>query len=142
MKRFTIAMLFLSLSTVMFAKDKTPSPILPQSTICINVDGNLNSFIAAEIMKQRLPLQVMLPDVKECTTASFTLQGETAVNGTSASAVTGFTGTKGKSHTEFAGAITIVNNSNHALVWGFTVGNGKFSQVAEKLVKQMKKELF
>lgn len=143
MKHFAIALLLLFATSTLFAKDKGPSVVPAGSVLCVNVDGSLNTFIAAEMLKQRLPVSVVMGDEGKCPdTATFTLQGSAEVSGT-----TGKVGgtsfiVKSKKHEEYAGAITIVSNSTHALVWGYTVDNGKLQQAAERIVKQMKKELF
>ena len=140
MKRFAIALLLLlATTTVMFAKTKKTSAVPTGSKLCINVDGSLNAFIAAEILKQRLPVLAVLGEQEDaCKTAAFTLQGSAEVSGATGKVA----GMRVHVHGEYAGAVTIVSNTDHILVWGYTVDNGKLKQVAERIVKQMRKELF
>ena len=146
MKNFTIALLLCLATSVAFAKDKQPSAVPAGSALCIDVDGSLNTFIAAELMRQHLPytVQIAAGDPPTCSgITQFTLKGSAEVSGTKAKV--GASGipytSKATRHDEYAGAVTIVSNATNTLVWGYTVDNGKLQQAAERIVKQMKKDL-
>src|SRR5260370_40179256 len=77
------------------------------------MDGNLHTFIAAEIMKQKLPLIVVTDEAA----ADYTLSGQAQVSGGTEKG-NGSILAPLRGHQQYGGAVTLASNPMHSIVWG------------------------
>ncbi len=130
---FALTMLFCA--TPVLAQKGTVAPGV--KVYVAPMDGNLNSFICAEMMKRKLPIIVVTDEAA----SDYTLSGQVQVSGTRAKGGP-FVWNATHENNEFGGSLSLVSNKTHTIVWGWDSDNGKVKQIAERIVKQMKHDLF
>ena len=121
------------------------APVLAQQTSIVPgakvyvapMDGNLNGFISAEILKQKLPVTVTTEESE----AAYILSGQAQVSGHTGKGAGGLLNPY-RNHDQYGGSVTLASASGHTVVWASDSDNGKIKQVAERIVKQMKHDLF
>jgi hypothetical protein len=145
MKRIGTVVVFLALSAVGFGQDKASSraQVPPESKIFIApMQGDLHPFLAAEIIKKKLPVIV----VTEEKDAEFILTGA-SIKGDDKWYHTVF---GGKDKNE--GSVQLISVKDKTLVWAGEAGDrsmlwgglkrGGQRKVADRIISKMKKDLF
>jgi hypothetical protein len=112
--------------------------VAPGSKVFIAQMGdNLNNYIAAEIIKQKVPLTV----VTDQTQADFALTGGSHVIGQKTSG-NGSILYPVRERTEYGAAISMTSVKSTAVVWAGDADGSKVKQLAEKIIKKMNKDVF
>lgn len=124
------------------------SLVAPGASVFIApMEGGLNSFLSAEIIKQKLPVQIVLDETK----ADYVITGSmvTAENKWQDVAAQIFIGGN-RDRTQ--GSIMLINPKNKSLVWSGNAGDRSFwlgalarkgqRKLAIRLVKLMRKDVF
>ena len=130
--RLLIALSFIAVSV--FAQTQ----VAPGSKVFIAQMGdNLENYIAAEIVKQKLSLTI----VADQSQADFVLSGGSHVIGQKTSG-NGSVLYPVRQRTEYGAAISMTSTKNSAVVWAGDSDGSKVKQLAEKIIHQMNKDLF
>lgn len=112
--------------------------VAPGSKVFIAQMGdNLDNYIAAEIIKQKVPLTV----VTDQNQADFVLTGGSHVIGQKTSG-NGSILYPVRQRTEYGAAISMTSAKSTAVVWAGDADGSKVKQLAEKIIKQMNKDVF
>jgi hypothetical protein len=144
MKTLLTALLFITFGLTLAAQDKKSTGKVPANSkvFISNMEGGLHSFLATEIIKQKIPVTVVTDD-KE---ADFVLVGAVL----KADDKWYHTVFNGKDKNE--GSVQFLSVKDKTMVWAGEAGDrslfwgslkrGGQRKVAERIVKQMKKDLF
>src|SRR5271157_3176020 len=134
MKRFLVAILVvLAFAAVGLAHKK--DPVIPLgSKIFVAADGNFANYVAAALLAERVPLVVTVDQSK----ADYILGGPAESSGIFGVFHTGsFSNKKDNS-----AALILVDVKTQTVVWGGDIGRGRLNEVANRLAKLLKKNLF
>lgn len=139
---FSVAIILISLGLVAFAQ---PAQVRPGARVFIApMESNLNSFLAAEIIKQKLPIIVVMEESQ----ADYILTGVSMKTGEGKWYDVMF----GTSKDRNEGSVQLVSVSTKSLVWAGEAGDrslwwgelkrGGQRKVADRIISKMKKEVF
>lgn len=96
----------------------------------------LDQFIVAEILKQKLPVTL----VNSQADADFVLTGAAQMTGTRDKG-NGSLVAPLRQHMDYSGVVSLNSVKTNSVVWASDSDSGKVKDIAEKLVRQMKKDL-
>jgi hypothetical protein len=146
MNRLLVAVLaVLAFSTIGLAHKK--DPVIPEgSKIYVAADGNFSNYVAAAILANKVPLVVTMDQAQ----ADYILAGSAEGSGVSGGATSQTSHSIfGVIHTgHFAGktdnsaALVLIDVKTQIVVWGGDIGKGRVNEVANRLAKLLKKNLF
>ena|SRR5271157_5022193 len=146
MKRFLVAILVvLAFAAVGLAHKK--DPVIPLgSKIFVAADGNFANYVAAALLAERVPLVVTMDQSK----ADYILGGAAEGSGVSGGEASHTSsGIFGVFHTgsfsnkkDNSAALILVDVKTQTVVWGGDIGRGRLNEVANRLAKLLKKNLF
>lgn len=146
MKLTTALLGILLFGSLAIAHKTRVSTVPPGSTIFVMADGSFSTYVAAAILANKVPLVVTMDQNK----AAYLLEGTAEGSGVTGSETShtnhsiigiihtgGFSGRKDNS-----AALVLVDAKTQMVVWGGDIGAGRLNEVANRLAKALKKNLF